>query len=243
MSDGQEQRSERTASAAMPTPDVVLDDLLRGRWSCRAFLPRPVPTERIERMLALAQRAPSWCNTQPWRLEVTSGLATVRLRRALRDHLDSGGESACPDFEMPSSYSGIHRERRRVSGWQLYDAVGVQRGDREASARQAAANFDFFGAPHFALIHTVAEQGVYGAIDGGAYLMALLLAAQSVGVAAVPQAAIANVAPFLREYFGLADDRAVLFGVSFGFADPDHPANSYRTGRAKLSEVLRHHDV
>jgi hypothetical protein len=29
-----------------------------------------------------------------------------------------------------------------------------------------------------------------------------------------------------------------LVGISFGFADPDHPANNYRTTRAPLNEVV-----
>jgi len=33
-------------------------------------------------------------------------------------------------------------------------------------------------------------------------------------------------------------ERHVVCGISFGLADRDHPANSFRTDRAALSEVL-----
>jgi hypothetical protein len=35
----------------------------------------------------------------------------------------------------------------------------------------------------------------------------------------------------------LGDDRRVVCGISFGFADRDHKVNSYRTSRAKISDA------
>ncbi|WP_224760541.1 nitroreductase [Salinibacterium sp. ZJ450] len=223
------------------TQDQLLEELLLNRHSCRAYLPTTVPGDLIERMLSIAQRAPSWCNTQPWQVHITRGDGTARFLEALRAHLEETGSYSRPDYAMPAEYTGVYRDRRRASGWQLYDAVGVAKGDREASARQSAKNFELFGAPHIAIITTAKEQAVYGAVDSGIYIGALLLAAQSLGIAAIPQAAFARLAPFLREYFAIDDSRNVLLAVSFGYADTDHPANSYRTERADLSEVVRFH--
>jgi len=36
----------------------------------------------------------------------------------------------------------------------------------------------------------------------------------------------------------LADDRRVVCGISFGFPDRDHKANSYRTTRAGIAETV-----
>ena len=43
---------------------------LRGRRTCRAFLPEPVPDKLLHGLLEEAQRAPSGGNTQPWHLYV-----------------------------------------------------------------------------------------------------------------------------------------------------------------------------
>ena len=130
--------------------DQVLERLLTDRWSCRGFTDEPVPRDVIERLLTIAQRTPSWCNTQPWQLVITSGEETAKLRDAFLESFDWAGS----DFEFPVSYNGVYRERRRESGWQLYEAVGVQKGDREASALQMLRNFEFFGAPHVAILTT-----------------------------------------------------------------------------------------
>lgn len=239
-------QSENTITAklfAAPDSDApeALEALLRGRWSCRAFLPEEVPQETIERMLEIAQLSPSWCNTQPWQLHITSGDATERFREALLGHLAATGHYSRPDYAMPENYSGAHLERRRVSGWQLYDAVGIEKGDREASARQAAKNIEFFGAPHVAILTAPKELADYGAVDAGLYLGTLMLAARSLGIAAIAQAAIANFAPFIREYFDIDRTQNVLVAFSFGHEDREDPANSYRTERATLDEVVEFH--
>ncbi|MGV9711484.1 nitroreductase [Gordonia sp. NPDC003424] len=229
--------NETTLSSAVEPAADVLSQLLDERWSCRAFQSREVPRELIERLLSTSQRSASWCNTQPWQVTVTSGEATERLRTALGEHVRTHPEQTF-DFPAPAQYTGVYRDRRRESGWQLYEAVGVARGDREASARQAFENFRFFGAPHVALITTDAEQGTYGAVDAGLYVATFLLVARSLGIATIPQAALAGRSDFFREYFQIPDDRKVLVGISFGYADEAHPANSYRTSRAPLDQVV-----
>ncbi len=217
----------------------ILERLLRERWSCRAFEDRPVPDATIERLLRLAQRSASWSNLQPWHVIVTRGAGTERFRAALRAHAQREGDRTDSDFPRPVGYEDVYRERRRECGWQLYEAVGVARGDRAASAREALRNFELFGAPHAAIITTAESQGVYGAVDCGLYVGTFLLAAQSLGIGAVAQAALARWGPFVRDYFSLPEDRLILVGISFGYPDLAHPVNRYRTSRADLDEVVR----
>jgi len=219
-------------------PSGVLEDLLVTRHSCRAFLDRPVPPGTIERLLWLAQRSASWSNTQPWQVIVTTGEGTARFRRALRTEAERRDGGMDSDFPRPARYDGVHNERRRECGWQLYNAVGVARGDRAASARQALRNFDLFGAPHAAIITSAASQGIYGALDCGVYVGNFLLAAQSLGLAAIAQAALARYGAFMHGYFSIPDDQKVLLGISFGYPDQGAAANSYRTSRADLSSVV-----
>jgi nitroreductase len=131
---------------------AAFETLLAGRYSCRGFLPQELPTELIERILAIAQRTPSWCNSQPWQVHITRGAATERFRQALYAHAAS--HEAEPDYPFPREYRGVYLERRRECGFQLYEAVGVKRGDRAAGSRQTMENFRFFGAPHALIVTT-----------------------------------------------------------------------------------------
>lgn len=216
---------------------IVLGDLLNGRFSCRGFQPQPVPRSVIERVLDMARRTPSWCNTQPWHVLVTEGSATERFRSQLSEHAAHGEME--PDFAFPTRYDGVYRQRRRECGVALYDSLGIARGDRQASARQAAKNFELFGAPHAAIITTEADLGVYGVLDCGLYVQTFLLAAESLGLGAIPQAALAAHAPFVAEFFGIPANRRIVCGISFGWPDRQHPANSFRTSRIPLEDTVR----
>jgi nitroreductase len=208
--------------------------LLAARYSCRGFRPDPLPRETIERILSLAQRTASWCNAQPWKVVVTSGAATARFSQAILRHAQQAQPK--PDFAWPREYRGEYLARRRECGFQLYEAVGVKRGDREAGERQRLENFRLFGAPHCAIVTTDEALGVYGAIDCGAWVGNFMLAARSFGVASIAQAALGAFPDFVRAHFGLGSDRLVVCGVSFGFEDGGHPANAFRTRRAALEE-------
>ena len=229
--------------AALPAPGAgdgaafaALSTLLHTRYSCRAFLPEPLPRATIERILATAQRTASWCNAQPWQVHIASGSALARLRAAFAAL--PPGTRANPDLAWPREYRGVYQERRRECGWGLYDALGIAKGDREASARQAAQNFTMFGAPHVAIVSSDEALGVYGAVDCGAYVSSFMLAAHSLGVGCIAQAALASYPQVLREVLGIAADRSIVCGISFGMADPAHPANRFRTTRAAPASAV-----
>lgn len=231
--------SDPVSVAGDTAASEVFESLLAERHSCRAFLDEEVPQALLERILGMAQRTASWCNSQPWQLVITRGEATRKFREALNAHITS--HSAEPDFAFPAQYTGVYQDRRRECGFQLYESVGVARGDRVASHRQAMKNFEFFDAPHVAIITSEADLGIYGAVDCGAYVSNFMLAARSCGVASIAQAALAGYSPFLREYFDIPDSRRVVCGISFGFADDSHPANQFRTRRASLDETVVFH--
>ena len=215
----------------------VLEELLNERYSVRAFLSQPVPRETIEHVLRVAQRTASWCNSQPWQVIIASGEAKEAFRKLIYGEAASGAPHDS-DFPFPREYLGVYLDRRRESGFQLYNTLGIPRGDKAGYARQALENYNFFGAPHVAIVHTDEPLGVYGAIDCGAYVSNFLLAAQALGLGTIPQAALARHSGLIRKHFGLGEDRRVVCGISFGYADRDHRANSYRTTRAKIPDSV-----
>lgn len=219
----------------MPGGLDAFEDLLKRRYSCRGFLAKAVPRATIERILEAAQRTPSWCNAQPWQAHIASGPATERLRAALLAQVPA--TKAEPEYEFPREYRGAHLERRRECGFQLYDAVGVAKGDRAASAKQAMENYRLFGAPHAMIVTTDEALGVYGVLDCGAWVNNFMLAAAAEGIACIAQAALATHPRLLREIFGIGADRRIVCGMSFGYEDAQHPANRFRTRRAAIGEV------
>ena len=212
------------------------DELMNSRFSCRAFLTKEVDQKTIDQIIKTAQKVPSWCNSQPWKVSLLRRETRELLSKKLILSADQTNET--PDINFPKRYAGVYKTRRSICGWQLYNAVGVQKGDREGAGRQMTKNYEFFGAPHVAIITTPSDLGAYGVLDCGAFVTAFTLAAAAVGVSSIPQAAIAGRAPIVREVLNIEDDRDILCAISFGFADTDNSANSFRTQRADLIEFV-----
>jgi nitroreductase len=208
-----------------------------ARFSCRAFLAKQVPQETIERILEIAQRTATWCNTQPWQLHITTGAGTERLRSALLEHVRGGGAKGS-DVTWPREYRGRYLERRRDAGLKLYGALGIARDDAEGKTRQMLENFRFFGAPHMVLVTTDEALGPYGVLDCGAWVSSFLLAATACNVATIAQAAIAQYSAFMRNYFEIPADRQIVCAISFGYQDTGHPVNSFRVARAPASSAI-----
>jgi len=223
------------SSTRVPSLDA-LTALLAARHSCRAFRPQSLPRATIQSIVQTAGRAPSWCNTQPWQLEITQGIGTERFRERMLREAENGEPR--PDYPFPLSYTGENQQRRRECGVQLYEALGIDRADMEGRRAQHLRNFELFGAPHVAVVTSSRELGVYGAIDCGAFVAAFLLAAAAMGVATIPQAALAAYPDAIRQHFGLDNDRLVVCAISFGLEDVGHLANSFRTNRAMIDGVV-----
>lgn len=214
----------------------TMEGVFSARFSCRAFKPDPVPRGDIERIVDLARRVPSWCNAQPWQLVIASGAEIDRFRKALQAEVQTASHQS--DIPFPDGYSGVYQDRRRTCGFQLYEAVGIDRKDREGRATQMLRNFAFFDAPHVAVLTSPAELGAYGAMDCGGFVTAFTTAATALGIATIPQAAIASYSPLVHRHLGIGEDRLVLCAISFGYADMDHPANAFRTERANVGDII-----
>jgi nitroreductase len=219
------------------------DDLARlratldARSSSRAYLPDPLDRGALDELFAAAQRAPSWCNTQPWQVVVTAPPVTGEFSRALLEAAGAG--LPAPDIPFPGAYPEPYAARRRECGVQLYGAMGVTRDDRDGRHRAWLRNYELFDAPHLAVVSRERSLGEYATLDVGVWLGVLLTAAAAMGVATCPMASVAAYPAPLRRLLGIAETHVILFGIALGRADGSAPANACRTGRAPLSDNVR----
>ena len=210
-----------------------LDKAIRERRSVRGFLPKPVPRDVLDEVLELAQRAPSNCNVQPWRVYIASGREVDKLRSALLDAARSGrSESMATPV---NTFYGTYREKQVACAVELYGKMGVERHDRVGRAKAMLRNFEFFDAPHVAYVCMAKSFGIGVALDVGMYVQTLMLAMQSRGISSCAQAALRAFPEVAAKHLGIPDDEQILCGLSFGYEDPDVPANQTRQPRDPIS--------
>jgi nitroreductase len=195
-------------------------DLVRKRQSCRQFLAKPLGAARIDAVLQDAQRAPSNCNTQPWQVHIVSGATLASLTQVLVAHAETARFS--PDFTWDeTAFPGPLDARRRAQGKAYYEALGIARDDKTGRHEAMLRNLTFFGAPHAAFLFMPAVgDSVRVASDVGMYAQTFLLSLTARGFAGVPQTLLGLFAASIRAHLGVPDEMKLLFGISFGYADP-----------------------
>ena len=211
-------------------------DVLRSRQSIRAYEAREVPESTLRDIFKAAQRAPSWCNIQPWRVTLLSGETRWRLRDAMVEATSASMPS--PEVDFPPDYPEPYKSHRRECGKVLYEAMGIAREDREARHGAWMRNFASFDAPHVALVSVDTRLGFYVGVDIGAWLQSFLLAAQAAGVATCPQASVAIYPSAVRTVVSLPEHLKLLFGIAIGYPAADAPENQARTPRESIDERI-----
>lgn len=211
---------------------------LSQRRSVRGFLPTPASPETLRTLFERAQRSPSWCNIQLWRVWVTSGETTTRLANAMLAAVDANpnGQAEVP---FPAGYPEPYGTHRRECGKALFSAMGIARDDMPARLSAFRANYEAFGAPHIVILAYDGHFGTYGALDMGCYLQSVLLAAEELGLATCPQAALANYPEAIRSVLPIPTNLTILCGIALGYEDKSVKANACRTARAPLSDNVQ----
>ena len=226
------------------TPESIaaVDAAITSRTSVRAFLPTPVPRETIEAILAVASRAPSGTNTQPWQVHVLTGAAKVALSVEIRAAFDDPAQRAThtePYAYYPTEWRSPYIERRRKVGWDLYGLLGIGKTDKLRMHEQHGRNYAFFDAP-VGLVFTidrVMQQGSW--LDYGMFLQNVMVAARARGLDTCPQAAFTQFQRIIAKHLCLSDEQTVVCGMSLGHADLSAPESRLVTEREPVSGFAR----
>jgi nitroreductase len=211
--------------------------MLEKRYSTRAYLDTPVTKNILETIFEQAQRAPSNCNVQPWQTYVVSG----KKKEALKDDLLTAvmsGTPPNPDFNWLPKYEGIHRDRQFGSANALYSSIGVTRDDKRGRQLAMVRNWHFFDAPHVAFFTMDKYLDIMGAVDLGIYAQTLSLILSEHGLSNCMQGALGQFPDPVRKALNLPEQRGILFGMSFGYADENNPVNNTRTDREDIANAV-----
>ncbi len=217
---------------------MTFDDVITSRRSARGYKPDPVPRALIKEVLALAMRAPSSMNTQPWNFYVISGKPLDLIRRGNTERMIAGVPQS-REFRTGSAFTGPHRERQIGVAKQLFSAMGIARDDAEARQDWVLRGFRQFDAPVCIIItyDKVLADSDDTAFDCGAVATALVNAAWSRGLGCVINSQGIMQSPVVREHAGIADDQVILKSIALGWPDEEFPANAVVSERKSVAEA------
>jgi nitroreductase len=211
-----------------------------GRRSIRGYKPDPVPRALIEEVLALAMRAPSSMNTQPWNFTVLTGEPLDRIRQGNTER-NLAGIPHSREFRTGHAFEGAHRERQVGVAKQLFAAMEIARDDKEGRLDWVLRGFRQFDAPVCVIITYDRELADSDdtPFDCGAVTTALVNAAWSRGLGCVINSQGIMQSPVVREYAAIPDDQVIMKAVALGWPDDSFPANAVVSERKSVAEAAR----
>jgi nitroreductase len=216
---------------------MEFSQLMATRFSCRRFLDTPVSAQQVTALVEMAQKVPSWGNTQPWKVWVAGGESAQAIRQGLVTAVQSS-QPESSDIRMPPSFSGALMDRYRDLGKAMFKVLGIGREDKDKRNAHYANNFNAFGAPALVYVTVPADQTPYVILDAGAFVTALCLAASDQGLATCVLAALARYPQVVRQVMPIPPEEKIVIGVALGFADGKAEVNSFRSTREPASATL-----
>ncbi|GAB6070413.1 nitroreductase [Thiomicrorhabdus hydrogeniphila] len=212
------------------------------RQSTRAFTTQPVNNQTIKSILEIAKHAPSGVNMQPWQVVVVQGQQKEELSQKMIDAFRAKDTEPMDYHYYPTKWIQPYKGRRVETGQKLYQALQIEREDKERRIKQWEANYRAFDAPVMLLffIDDSLETGSY--LDYGMFLQNIMLVAEEQGLATCPQGALGEFPTIIKETFGIDKTTKLIGGMALGYKDETHPVNQYRTDRIALDEFCKFYE-
>lgn len=219
--------------------DMNIREAVLERRSIRAFSERVPERSRVQSILANARWAPSWGNTQSWKVTAASG---DRLEAFKKENGQRYREGVLPNPEMPMplEWPEINKARYGDVGRRVFEALSIARSDKQARHEHQARMYGLFGAPMLLILsvdRVIAPE--YAMFDLGCFAQTICLLAMEEGFGTCPLAVAVNYPDVVRRHVDIPDSEVLVMGIALGYPDLSAPINSFDRARAPEGEVIR----
>ncbi len=221
----------------LTTSSQTVSSALETRFSCRAFLDRPVAPELLTEIMETAVRAPSGGNLQPWHVWVVTGAPLQQFANDIFTRASENPAGEGSEYHIyPPEITDPYETRRADIGERMYHLLGIPRDNKRARIIQMLENYKFFGAPvgMFFAIDKQMQEGQWS--DMGMLIQSIMLVAREKGLHSCPQEIWAMWAPSVKKFLSIPDHMTFFCGLALGYADPEAAINQLESPRAPLSE-------
>jgi len=208
---------------------------IKERKSIRAFRPDPIPRERIEEILQLANLAPSAINLQPWEFIVVTGEEKQRLSRRLIKAYREKQISCSPGNVKPLPKTIAKRGAKTLEMMNPYfEEMGV---DSNQFINEGSCNF--YGAPVAILICLDDSFPKTRFVDIGIILGYLILSAHEFGLWTCPIGLIVAYEDEIKDLLNIPENKHLVIGLALGYPDWTSPINRFKSQRDDFKKMVR----
>ena len=213
-------------------------EIMKQRHSARHFLSKPIPKETLKAIIETSLLTPSWGNSQPWTIYVTSGNTLENIRK---DWIAKNKEGIKGNSEIEAGHRNDFSERCQKCMNEIMKQVGEVLNDPNAKELWEA-NAILFNAPTIIYITIPKKRTLYNIFDSGAVEMSIMAAAKEHGIDSVPAYEAIKYPDILRKHMKISDDEDIIIGIALGFEDKDHIFTKIKAKKLTLDEACHFYD-
>ena len=201
-------------------------ETVENRHSIRDFSDRPVSHDDLVSIINTAKMAPSWANSQTWKVVVATGDTLEKIRQ---HHQKAVLQGIRENAEIPT----LHRQAmgwqgmKNAGGW-IMDIKRFLTKDSKAMAKDSAA---LFNAPAVAYLLVPRNPSLWETYDLGAFGQTLMLAATNLGIDSIPAMEFVLYPDFLHDILDVDDKYIFAVGIGLGYRKDDALINQFRSKR------------
>lgn len=147
-------------------------DTLNYRQSIRIFKDKTIPKDDLRDIIRLAEKAPSWTNSQPWRVHIATGESLQKIKEDHLRHYELGIHGK-PDF--PYAPRDSWDQLSQLNSFKWSSELGSFLG--EDSEQMGYSNTHLFDATAIVYLTLPKKGSIWSIYDLGAFGQTLALTA------------------------------------------------------------------
>ena len=208
------------------------EKLMNERHSVRYFQKKEIPQDTLKKIISLALKSPSWCNSQAWNIYVASGKTLSEIRNIW---ISKNKEKIKGYADLPPGHRTDASERSQKVMDKLFKDVGEFTKEQNLQSFMDCQAF-LFNAP--TIVYLTLPKGAvkYSILDLGALEMSILLAAKSHGVDSLIAYGAIKYPDVLRKFCNIPDNEDIIIGIALGYED-DNILNKFRAEKLSVEEA------
>ncbi len=210
-------------------------ELNQARHSVRDFADRPVDPQLLRQIVIEAQQAPSWVNSQPWKVYIATGKHLEEIKQVFVEKDAVKEKSSSELATMPrSDWGGDAPAHMKEWGHDI-----VNHFDNYDQAHQTMTGLmeHLNHTPAIAYVTIPTSSPEWAIFDAGSFAQTLMLAAKDKGVDSIPTYNSVRFPRPIKRILGIPSSEKLVIGIELGYAS-DAKVNSFRAPRIAVDEML-----
>lgn len=212
---------------------MKFEKVVRERHSVRDFSSKDIPNDILMKVVELAQRTPSWANSQPWKVYIAKGKSLERIKELHVQRIQENDPSETEMRQISRSYwNAFPLDNMAQWGSELGQFLGSDIQDMDR------AQIELFHAPVLVYLTAKKEVSPWMVYDMGAFSQTLMLAAKDQGIDSISAYEIARFPEDIRKVMEIPDDEMIIGGIALGYPTEDR-MNDFYTDRVETDQILK----